>query len=306
MTDLVDDGVLDLANEFVPVAALLEKRPAVDDDAVGQDVAIAPPALGQGKPLVDAEQRVGRRGRARPRTRSSSVGSSSTTTATLSRKPATCGGQAIERRGDDSLELLAAHSHHRGMIRGVGRWVREETWSVRSRRSVWWSSSVSPSSSRRTARAVRWRTVLWGLGLQVALAVIIIKTPWGFDGVQLPRHAGEEVPRLLRRGRALRLRREVHRPLLRLQGAADDHLRLVGDDAALLLRRAAAGGRGDRLGDDEDRWAPRAPSRCAAPPTSSSARPRRRCSSGPTCRDADAVGAARGDGRRLRARSPPA
>lgn len=29
-------------------------------------------------------------------------------------------------------------------------------------------------------RAVKWRTVLWGLALQVALAVIIIKTPWGF------------------------------------------------------------------------------------------------------------------------------
>lgn len=29
-------------------------------------------------------------------------------------------------------------------------------------------------------KAVRWRTVLWGLALQVALAVLIIKTPWGF------------------------------------------------------------------------------------------------------------------------------
>lgn len=29
-------------------------------------------------------------------------------------------------------------------------------------------------------RAVNWRTVLWGLALQAALAVIIIKTPWGF------------------------------------------------------------------------------------------------------------------------------
>jgi CNT family concentrative nucleoside transporter len=29
-------------------------------------------------------------------------------------------------------------------------------------------------------RAVRWRTVLWGLALQVALAVVVIRTPWGF------------------------------------------------------------------------------------------------------------------------------
>jgi CNT family concentrative nucleoside transporter len=29
-------------------------------------------------------------------------------------------------------------------------------------------------------RAVRWRTVLWGLALQVVLAVIVIRTPWGF------------------------------------------------------------------------------------------------------------------------------
>ena len=30
-------------------------------------------------------------------------------------------------------------------------------------------------------KAVRWRTVLWGLGLQAALAVIVIRTPWGYD-----------------------------------------------------------------------------------------------------------------------------
>jgi concentrative nucleoside transporter, CNT family len=29
-------------------------------------------------------------------------------------------------------------------------------------------------------KAIRWRLVLWGLGLQVLLAVIVIKTPWGF------------------------------------------------------------------------------------------------------------------------------
>jgi CNT family concentrative nucleoside transporter len=29
-------------------------------------------------------------------------------------------------------------------------------------------------------RAIRWRTVLWGLGLQVLLAVIVIRTGWGF------------------------------------------------------------------------------------------------------------------------------
>jgi len=29
-------------------------------------------------------------------------------------------------------------------------------------------------------RAVKWRTVLWGLALQAALAIVIIKTPWGF------------------------------------------------------------------------------------------------------------------------------
>jgi CNT family concentrative nucleoside transporter len=29
-------------------------------------------------------------------------------------------------------------------------------------------------------RAVRWRTVAWGLGLQLALALLVIKTPWGF------------------------------------------------------------------------------------------------------------------------------
>lgn len=33
------------------------------------------------------------------------------------------------------------------------------------------------SSNRK---AVRWRTVLWGLGLQIALAAIVIRTPWGF------------------------------------------------------------------------------------------------------------------------------
>jgi concentrative nucleoside transporter, CNT family len=32
----------------------------------------------------------------------------------------------------------------------------------------------------RNRRAIRWHTVLWGLGLQVALAVLVMKTPWGF------------------------------------------------------------------------------------------------------------------------------
>jgi concentrative nucleoside transporter, CNT family len=32
----------------------------------------------------------------------------------------------------------------------------------------------------RNRRAIRWHTVLWGLGLQVALAILVIKTPWGF------------------------------------------------------------------------------------------------------------------------------
>jgi CNT family concentrative nucleoside transporter len=29
-------------------------------------------------------------------------------------------------------------------------------------------------------KGVRWRTVLWGIGLQAALAVIVIRTPWGY------------------------------------------------------------------------------------------------------------------------------
>jgi len=33
------------------------------------------------------------------------------------------------------------------------------------------------SSNRR---AIRWRPVLWGVGLQVILAILVIKTPWGF------------------------------------------------------------------------------------------------------------------------------
>ena len=32
----------------------------------------------------------------------------------------------------------------------------------------------------KNRKGVRWRTVLWGLGLQIALAVIVIRTPWGF------------------------------------------------------------------------------------------------------------------------------
>ena len=30
-------------------------------------------------------------------------------------------------------------------------------------------------------KGVRWRTVLWGLALQAALAVVVIRTPWGYD-----------------------------------------------------------------------------------------------------------------------------
>jgi CNT family concentrative nucleoside transporter len=32
----------------------------------------------------------------------------------------------------------------------------------------------------KNRQGVRWRTVLWGLGLQIGLAVIVIRTPWGF------------------------------------------------------------------------------------------------------------------------------
>ena len=74
----------------------------------------------------------------------------------------------------------------------------------------------------------------------------------GLLGVQLRGRPRPEVPRFLGRRRELRVRREVHRPLLRVQGAADDHLRLGGDDDPVLLRRAAEGGAGDRLADDED------------------------------------------------------
>ena len=30
-------------------------------------------------------------------------------------------------------------------------------------------------------RAVRWRIVAWGLGLEFALALVILKTPWGLN-----------------------------------------------------------------------------------------------------------------------------
>ncbi len=36
----------------------------------------------------------------------------------------------------------------------------------------------------RNRKAVRWRTVLWGLGLQAALAALVIRTPWGFAAFQ--------------------------------------------------------------------------------------------------------------------------
>ncbi|MCL2661022.1 MAG: NupC/NupG family nucleoside CNT transporter, partial [Acidobacteriaceae bacterium] len=34
-------------------------------------------------------------------------------------------------------------------------------------------------------RAIRWRTVVWGLGLQVLFAVLVIKWPWGQRVLQL-------------------------------------------------------------------------------------------------------------------------
>jgi concentrative nucleoside transporter, CNT family len=39
-----------------------------------------------------------------------------------------------------------------------------------------------------------WRTVIWGLGLQLALAVLILKTPWGGTVFEL---AGKIVQKLI-------------------------------------------------------------------------------------------------------------
>ncbi len=125
-------------------------------------------------------------------------------------------------------------------------------------------------------RAVNWRTVGWGLGLQFIFAALILLTRPGralFDSLNtvftrllgytnegaaflfgnlvtsnVPGRPGGRADGAAERADGL----GEHRRHLRLQRAADDHLLLQPDDAALLLRRHAAAGEGLRLGDAAD------------------------------------------------------
>jgi hypothetical protein len=96
-------------------------------------------------------------------------------------KPGSLRGQAVERLGDDALELFAAHPHHpgydtRSCSLGVGGTVER---AISALGLVVFVGLAFLFSKNR--KGVRWRTVLWGLGLQFALALIVIRTSWGFE-----------------------------------------------------------------------------------------------------------------------------
>ena len=116
-------------------------------------------------------------------------------------------------------------------------------------------------------RAVNWRTVGWGIALQVGLALLILKLEIGgvqpgLRVLQQGRRRREAVPGVHERRLDVRVRpagqpagdgqgvRPGQGLRVRVHGAADDHLRLVVLHRALLLRRPAADRPGLREGDD--------------------------------------------------------
>ena len=170
-------------------------------------------------------------------------------------------------------------------------------------------------------RGVNWRTVGWGIALQLLLAFIILKFEVNGvrPGYELFSAMAGGVKRFLEftsLGSAVRVRRSRQpsrlwarccpaRLRLRLHGPADDHLRLLVLHRPLLLRHPAVRRRDDGAGDD----VPAAHER-RGDAVGCSQRvhgPDR----GPDHREAvrpadDAVGAARDDGGRAWPRSPAA
>ena len=117
----------------------------------------------------------------------------------------------------------------------------------------------------------------------------------------LPRDesGGHRVPRLRRRRLEVHLRRQLRGALLRLQGAADDHLLLQLHRRALPRRAGAEGGQGVRLRDDALHGD--LGRRVAVGLGQHLRRPDRGAAAGAAlCQGHDEVGADGGDDRRLR------
>ena len=143
-------------------------------------------------------------------------------------------------------------------------------------------------------RRISWRLVGMGVLIQVVFAVFILYADtlrswfaplgWPKAAHLLAGRRHRQPARFHHRGLQVRLRppgrqlgpRQPGR-LLRLPGAADDHLRGHADLGPLLPRHPAGGGQGHGLAHGQAHGHSRAPSRSPTRPTSSSARPRRRC-----------------------------
>ena len=143
-------------------------------------------------------------------------------------------------------------------------------------------------------RRISWRLVGSGILIQVVFAVFILYSDtlrsWfcaaglAQGGHLLAGRRRGQPARLHHRGLQVRLRppggqlgpRQPGR-LFRLPGAADDHLRGHPDLGAVLPRHPAGGGQGHGLAHGQAHGHLAAPSRSPTRPTSSSARPRRRC-----------------------------
>ena len=101
-------------------------------------------------------------------------------------------------------------------------------------------------------KGVRWRTVLWGLGLQAALAVIVIRTPWGFAAFSFLGNLAKKFLDFSDAGASFVFGEKFTDHFFAFKVLPTIIFVSAGDDDPLLLRRAAAGGAGDRLADDED------------------------------------------------------
>ena len=141
-----------------------------------------------------------------------------------------------------------------------------------------------------------WRTVIWGIGLQFTLALLILKTPWG---AELFEFAGKVVQKLIQfstDGTQIRFRPAGGRGFARQKNLARNTVdfchsrhrhrrhRGVAFVAVLSLGNFAARRARRRVGDAQGDAAPAAAKRFPPPRTFSWAKPRRRSSSGLTCR----------------------